>query len=593
MSLLIACTSPSPRHASADDPATRALASARMQGFERFEEFEWAGDTGSGWAKWFPTPNTSRGSGAFLLQGARFAAYVGTVGWRGLTRNALLEQLLARYEHPRDMPLDEFSGSFAMIFAGREGIWLFTDALGIQKVYETSSGTLISTSFLVCRATLDRPNVNRLRAQEYVLLGAAHGLDTPIEGIRLVAPTSALDLATRRSAPLHAPARLRKPCSFREPGEAVEALSAFIADDLEQMATGFGSDIGMALSGGFDSRLLLAALDRIGIRPTLYVYGSPGDSDVAIASTTAARLGMEIKCIDKKTIDARMPAVTEESLASSIAFFDGLPVDGAIDRGSDRSTRLEQVQNGRLNLNGGGGEILRNFFLLGDRRFTADELVSAFYSSWPADAIRSEAEQRSFREALRNGILGSLGYAPDESTGPARRLERCDTELVYSLFRLRYWMGRNNSLAARYGSFLTPLAHPRLVALSASIPMAWKNFGKLEAGIIQALSPRVAAGPSGYGFEFGTGPNTAYRLAVLSTLLRPVPLRRRSAQIRSMLGLTRSFTPAPEWRSAVAALPEQDWIVSEALCDSAQVNRLLTLRAVLSDKVCGPRTGPP
>lgn len=579
MSLLIATAGLSAERPAQEPVVVRALSEAARQGFREPVRLSW--QSGAAW--WYATPGNPRGSGACRRHGDRFAAYVGTAHWNGLTREALLDRLLADHADFGTMPLDDFAGSFVMLVGGPSGVWLFNDPLGLHKLYETRDGKLASTSFMVCRATLRAPQVDRLRAQEYVLLGANHALETPLQDVRIADPLQARELRSGERRTLFPPDRWRMPCPVKRPEEAVEALSERIRVTFEEMVRAFGADIGMALSGGFDSRLLLAALDRVGVAPTLYVYGRSEDDDVLIATRMAQRLGMPIECIDKAALNAGRPALTSLTLKERIAFFDGLPPDGAFDLGADRDTRLKQVAGGRLNLNGGGGEILRNFFYLRDERFSAGDLAAAFYSNWPAEVFASDDERRAFVDAMTQGIARCLGRDGRLDEG----MPRSDVELVYSLFRLRYWMGRNNSLAGRYGAFLTPLVHPRLVPLAASLPLRWKNFGRLEAAVLASLSPRVAAGPSAYGFEFINGPSTTYRLKVSATLYRPVAVRRLSGQARRWLRLATPTSLPWAWRDAAAELVPQDWLNADALTGEDSLNRLLTLQAVCSDAACG------
>lgn len=579
MSLLVVGRGWRPEEAGPSPSAGAAISEARRQGFAAPESFHWDG----GGAYWFATAGNPRGSGASLRRAGRFAAYVGTVQWRGLTGAALLERLLELGTPPAELPLDEFAGSFAMLLGLGSDVWLFNDALGIQKLYETDDRALISTSLMMCRATLSRPGVNRLRAQEYILLGANHGDATPIDGVRIADPTLARELVTQRALEIHSTDRLRSPCRYASRAQAVQGLCEETVSIFGDYVKAFGSDIGMALSGGFDSRLLLAALDRLGVAPALYVYGAPQDDDVRVAQVVAAGLGMPIESIDKRALDANAPPLSLVALQEKLAFFDGLPADGAFDFGSDRRTRLEQVSGGRLNLNGGGGEILRDFFYLRDRPYDASELVGAFYSNWRAQVFPSAQERLAFLEAMRAGILRSLGFAD----GHDQPLSRSDVELVYSVFRLRYWMGRNNTIAARYGAFLTPFADARLARLTAALPLAWKEFGRLEAEIITALSPRVARGPSGYGFDFSTGPDARHCARVAATLYRPLAIRRRSAALRRMLGRSQAVQMPQRWRDLAASLPPQDWVDAAELTEIDQLNRLLTLQALLSPQHCG------
>jgi len=590
MSLLITLSTAMPAPSGQSHHALQqiALAEALRQGFTGPRKLSWA--TGSAW--WFQTPGmpVGRGSGACVSQGQRFAASVGAFHWRGLAGDEALHRLLARAEHPRDLPLDELSGSFAMLFGGPKGVWLFNDTLGLHKIYASALGALRSSSLMVCRAALRRPTLRRMRAQEYVLFGATHGPQTPLEGLDICAPSSALNLETGEAFLLHPPQRLRQPLSVATAEQGVDAVTAAIAQEFAQLGQAFAPDIGMALSGGFDSRLLLAAMDHVQVTPQLYVYGKPADEDVVIAKSVAQRLGLPILCTDKSMQARQLPALNARQLKDNYAFFDGLPIDGVFDRGMDQQSRLQQVQGGRLNLNGGGGEILRNFFYLPEGHYSAANVVGAFYSGWLDEVFPSAQERRQFVLAMQDSVLDALGLESGSATARQRPLARAEIELVYTQFRLRYWMGRNNSMAARYGRFMTPLVTPRLVALAAPLPIAWKDCGALEAAVISRLSPRVAAGPSAYGFAFDAGPRWRDRLAMATTLHRPVWLRHHSLRVRRWLGRAPSAQVPAEWRDAAPGLPAPDWINPAALCAPEQLNRLLTLQGLLDADVCGVAT---
>lgn len=580
MSLLIVFAGLAGADAPVDDGANKALDEARRQGFSAMDEFHWP----SGRACWFPSPGNHSAGGAALRQGERWAAYVGSVHWRGCTGQALLARLLTGDASPQHMPWDEFVGSFALVLSNRSGIWRLNDALGLQKIYQTSDGRIASTSFMVCRAMLRTAEINRQRAQEYVLFGANHGAETPVRDVRIADPTVARRVDHDGALTVHAPQRLRRPCAFTSARHAATSLASIITDSFADMQRAYGPNIGMALSGGFDSRLILAALDRLGVRPSLYVYGRPADADVTIASTIAKSIGLPIECIDKHALDRSMPPLSVASLHECLSFFDGIPVDGALNRGSDRSTRLQQVRGGRLNLNGGGGEILRNFYYLPDRAFSAAEIVATFYSNWRRDVFPTDADREDFVAMIADGILDCLGHDSGTRMARSRRLSRADVELTYTLFRLRYWMGRNNSIATRYGDFLTPLVQPSLVALCAGIPLGWKGHGQLEAAIIRELSPRVAQGPSAYGFDFSRAPSLVHRCLVAATVHRPLAIRRRSASIQHWLGRAKPVATPLDWQAATAQLPPPDWINRSALTGTDQLNRLFTVQAILGGR---------
>jgi hypothetical protein len=556
----------------------QALAAAADQGYRNPSTFEWPG----GVAYLFAVGPDGGGSGLSVREGDRFALSVGAFHWRGLAGEAALRRLLARDGPIESLPWAELSGSFAMLLGRADGVWLAQDAVGLMKVYEAAAGGVISSSLLLCRAMIERPSVDRFRAQEYILLGANHGGQTPIEGLHIVAPTAARELTSGRVQTVHPPDGFRAAPWAGSERDALKALSESMVEEFAHLASQWKGHIGMALSGGFDSRLLLAALDAVGVRPRLFVYGRTSEEDVVIAGSVAHGLGLPIEAIDKQALDEHSAPLTRAAIAANLRFFDGLPADGVFDRGCDRTTRLKQVEGGLLNLNGGGGEILRNFFYLADGRFSAADIVAAFYSGWFSDVFLHTDDRAAFVTRLQDEILASLGREQGTLRARAAALPRSDVELIYALYRVRYWMGRNNATAARIGAFMTPLVTPGLVRLAASLPLRWKDFGRLESALIHALSPRVAAGPSAYGFSFADGPGRAYRWKTRLTMARPLWLRSRSMDVQRLLGRARATAAPAEWREALGDEPQTHGLDPRALNHIDQVNRQLTLHALLS-----------
>jgi hypothetical protein len=583
MSLLVGFSGSAHRGENSNKYQTQAKEAIHLQGFGAPKSFEWS----SGQALWYPTPGKNRGSGASLVEGNKFAAYVGTFHWKGLTGVELLKQLLNNYRAPHEMPLRDFSGSFAMLFCSEQGVYLFNDALGIQKIYKTSDGAVFSTSFLVCRANLDSAHVNKQRAREYVLFGGTHGLETPIQGIDTVDPTAVHELRTQTAQVLYPSQSWRVARKQGSLAETTETIASMIKTDFEGTVSAFGKNLGMALSGGFDSRMILAALDSVKVEPRMFVYGSDSDEDVVVAKQVAKAIHFKIKSVDKDLLNASLPVFDQRALLRSISYFDGLPNDGVFDRGADSITRMEQTQFDFVNLNGGGGEILRNFFYLPNGKYSAADVVSTFYSNWVPEVISDPEERNHFKNGMVDNILLALGMGSLGTNARNAPLPRSDVELIYSLVRLRYWMGRNNTISARYGEFLTPLTHPRLVAYAATLPLRWKHFGGLQARVISKLSPRVAAVKSAYGFDFNAGPNFAHKLNIAATLVRPLGVRVRSAQIRRQLA-SKSVVSAPsEWPAAAGFDADVDWLDARFLTHMDQVNRLLTLKAVLANPLAG------
>jgi hypothetical protein len=523
-------------------------------------------------------------AGIRLASDVGYAVCAGSMWYRGRFGREALDAALSdmRASGGRTgLDPDAFSGSFtAVLKCGEEAI-LIGDPLGLQRIYVREDAGVMTTSWLAAVECGAGRRLERTAALEYVLHGAVHGDRTPVREVTSLPADRGFDLARRTTFAVAVPGhgRTRHRCASRR--SAVDAVAGHYRDVFAAMASATGGRVRMALSGGFDSRLVLAGLAANGVRPELFVYGTPASSDVAVARTIAAGEGLELKVFDKEAAWRVAPRLTVDSLEASCLFFDGTPVDGILDTGVDRATRLDQYAGGALVLNGGGGEILRNFFHLPDRPYSPRALVHAFYGGHDASAVRSGSDLQALHDTMAASIRTAVGAG-----GADGAMTRRQVELAYPLFRCRYWMGRNNAVSNRWGQFATPLVDPVAVRLAAELPVAWKQAGAFESDVIAALHPRIAAYASSYGFAFGQPPNRRTRFAEWSTCARPVWARPLIARLRRRIARSR---PSAELLADTRRLLGADWRIEalvrlEHLSDDESLHRAATLEHLISTR---------
>jgi len=470
------------------------------------------------------------------------ACCVGPLWYRGRFGAQALECLLddARANAGTGGPyIDEagLRGNFAaFLYVDGRG-WLINDPLGFSRIYCSADRRLHSTSWLAARAYAGTAEIDDAAAIEYVLQGACHSDRTVARGVDKLPLGMGLDLSVRanwrRFQEGLAP-DADESTKFASIDEAVDHIAEVLRTSFREIAAAYSGRISAALSGGFDSRLIVAGLLGQGEVPRLFVYGGPGSEDVPIARQVAHAEGIPLRVVDKGLLNRALPSPDLGELVRCALFFDGLPNDGIDDPGADRSTRLEQHVDGSLALNGGGGEIFRNFFHLPDRSYRALDLVRSFYRGFDSKVFRRSTGLRDYEEAMALSIARSLGL-PDDSRSAGRSLQRGQIELAYPLFRCHHWMGLNNSVSLRYGDFSTPLVDLNTVRLSASLPIDWKNAGALQCRLIAALHPGVARHRSAYGFSFNEGPDARMRRSERLDCLRPVALRPLIGSVRRRL----------------------------------------------------------
>jgi len=167
----------------------------------------------------------------------------------------------------------------------------------------------------------------------------------------------------------------------------------------------------------------------------------------------------------------------------------------------------------------------RNFFYLRDGRYSPEEIVWSFYSQYDPSQVTYRFRPADYASELSRDMLLALPDNPRDG-----KLDRSQVEALYPLFRVRYWTGRDVGLNQRFGSLLFPFLEP---SIAHRIPIGSKDHGRLEARILQRISPRLAQYMSSYGFPLSEEPPLRYRLKMALTLWRPPYLRQFSYRIRA------------------------------------------------------------
>ena len=232
-----------------------------------------------------------------------------------------------------------------------------------------------------------------------------------------------------------------------------------------------------------------------------------------------------------------------------------------------------------LALNGGGGEIWRNFFYLPDRAYRPREILWSFYSQFDPKTCTSAFDQEAYFRWLE--------YKLDELLGLSfRLLPRPLVEWLYHSFRCRAWDGRVNNINNTYGHVALPFLERGVTDHASVIPIAWKNHGAFEAELVRRADPRLASYPSGYGHDFSRPPPLARRLVDYGTYLRPPWSRRYAYRVKNRFRHSRKFPEYLRQEYVDAALPGGPQIMNklfyiDRVTDHAQKARILSLEYLL------------
>lgn len=549
------------------DAQRRVARSMQRQGFVPAAHFTWDGGVLDGWSH----PSQHDVENAEVRSVAGSALAVGPLWYRGRFGTDALRSLLDDINVIGRLDEAQLRGNFALFLHTPKQCLLLNDALGFVRIHASADGHFYSTSWLASCAYAGSVELEESAAAEYVLLGASHSTQTLARGVATLPMAHAVDLSRRQLLPRLDPNawdEVDVPATFEA---AVDRIAEHLRSVCTEVASAFPGRTHAALSGGFDSRLIVAGLLACGSPPQTFVYGDPDSEDVRIARQVAQGTGLGLKVVDKRALGGSAARPDLERLVRNGLFFDGLPNDGIYDSGADQATRLAQNADGSIALNGGGGEIFRNFFHLPDRPLRSADVVRAFYRGFDPRVFRRRDGLATWLQRLATSMETSLRVP---SAAASRPLRRGQVELLYPLFRCHHWMSVNNSVSTRHGYYATPLVDLTAVRLAWQLPMAWKNAGRLESALVTRLHRCIAEQPSAYGFRFSDGPDWHARYKEWSTCARPVHARPYINAARRHL---RKLGVTPDLVAYCRSLLPGEW----------QMDRVLDLQRLPDDHAFG------
>jgi hypothetical protein len=507
------------------------------------------------------------------LPGGDFVAAAGTFVLGEQGGAAALRTFYDRFDGT-SRALADTAGHFLLAIGRGERVWLLRDRNGAYEAYAAIDGSAVSSSFLALAAAQSKLTVNRQAAYEYVFDGVTLGDDSPFNEIRKLGIDEMLVWDRGwRSERLGWPLMPSEMLGDRQAalGSVLERLTALV----RRCATAAGGKARLALSGGYDSRLIVALLLRAGIQPELYVYGPESSSDVRVAKAIAAAEGLPLTHLDKDEAPMPAPEAFPDIVARNYLVGDGMPWGGVFGRGAEHQARAERHAGGYLLLNGGGGELMRNFFALLDRPIAAADLARCFYSQFDPAACAAGFSQVAHLERIAAKMRRIPGLESDPLT---RRM----AEAVYPHFRCRSWNGRESTANSRFGPWLLPFYDYEATQAALALPVAWKSFGDFEGALIRLANPRLAAYASNYGHGFDVDAPIKRRLRTMADWVQPPWFRQHRFAIKRRFAARPAFSPllGPDYAGRIVdlSLPYMSKLFRvERIVDEAQYARILTL----------------
>jgi asparagine synthase (glutamine-hydrolysing) len=391
--------------------------------------------------------------------------------------------------YPEETQSDDLHAPGAILDVTPERVGLSTDHLGMKHLYwvQDDGYVAVSTSAAVL-ASLADSGLDELSIAHAALLGFPLGNETMFRGVHKVPGGGNVSLAGgvlthgQRSGPA---------------GDVIRSGAAAIRRAVQELLAA-NPDASLELSGGLDSRLILAALPQEARRGRVALTVGPEDgADVMVARQLAGREGLDHVVIRgaAEAEDGADAARRRVEDAARSRDFMANPLAGAI------TDRVETMTPPGPRFSGVNGEYARGFYypgtlpwgsispsavdrLLRWRMLTNERVADAlFVPGWLA------AQTRSLSDLLRRELT--------ETGLPLRPA----TDEFYLQHRVLGWGGPAYSHAVTQRTVLAPFLHPAFLDWAAATKPTERAGSRAMASALGILDPGLAGVPLAGGLR--------------------------------------------------------------------------------------------
>jgi len=356
--------------------------------------------------------------------------------------------------------LDRLDGSYAIAWLdARSGdLVVATEPLGRLHVFcaETEEGAFVGTSAVaLARAGAAEPDP--VAVHEFLATGTVYGDRSPFLRVRrLAGGCRHLFRAGRRAG------SVRSADSFAGGRGSPEAVLEAVRAALDAFVCGVARPLA-DLTGGLDSRLVVAAMLDAGLRPDVTVTGPSTSRDVIVARRLAQALGLRL--LHEPPEPGAAARGSFDRVIDAAALADGM-IDAA-EYAFIASVHEPHAREYDCSVNGSGGEVLRDYWWtqrhldpaapidvdVAARRFTALALPPPFLQPAPIPDLHGH-----FAEVVADSLASTAGR-------PATaRLDH-----LYLDVRMQCWQGAIASATNRIWPAISPLLARGAVAEALAV----------------------------------------------------------------------------------------------------------------------------
>jgi hypothetical protein len=406
-------------------------------------------------------------------------------------------QLLSRViEIGAERLAQELEGLFVVVFgdAPTRGLFVITDVIGSRHCFVRSIGQIeaLSTSSLLLASLADSA-LDGVSCEEFIRTGSVYQNRTFFRDVRKIGPAEVVRFAGGKVADIRrywSMARL-DPERFDD-GQAVRLLSENLVGAARKVGKLFARPV-CDLTGGYDSRALVAAFLAAGVEFQTTVAGAIDSVDVKVSNDLSKLTGMPHRHLDNDAV------VSYAQLKEVLQLTDG--GYDSIDYARIYSLHRRLSSGFDISINGSFGELARGYWWellrpgigrrepidnmkLARRRYVVDPSPPELFSP-----DENERFMRYFADVIGEANAGLAGW-------PNTAL----MDNTYLSLRMQHWQGRIASSTDQVWPCLSPFMLRSVLETMLQVRSRLRHRSLLVRMMLAELQPALAAHPLGHGY---------------------------------------------------------------------------------------------
>ena len=380
----------------------------------------------------------------------------------------------------------KLDGQFAAIRVDFQNLQIevLTDPLGMEQVYVHQHGptVLVSNSVRLIEQTCGLTDIDEIGASLFLLLGWVGGNRTLRESVQVLPGGYVHRWESNGSStsfaylPRTGLAQLSQRCDelrFDELAHTFVSMFRALSDSLGPLAC--------PITGGRDSRVLVAAVIASGVPATFFTGGSAGSVDVQIGTKIAEALRLPYQVRNSKE------AVTDcwdEGSRRLIRQNDGMVNLWQI---ANSIPQCQNVESLPLELWGVGGEIARGSYYR-NLKLPPTLADSQMLRLFPSCLVREDTYllKRKTRHLALQSVRETCQAFLDDGFKPQHV-----PDAFYTFERVRRWAGTNTRSFAPICDLFTPFCTRPYIETALAMPLPDRITGRIYPELIRATEPSL------------------------------------------------------------------------------------------------------